>query len=112
MELEFETRAVHSGEDPSTSKLQKPSIVYDSFDDELRVIDGNSKQKLEKCIASLEHAKYGLCYSSGMAAMTSISMLIEDGDHVVTFDSVYHGTRTYLNIRKKSEKWKQRSLTS
>ncbi|GFQ67671.1 cystathionine gamma-lyase [Trichonephila clavata] len=36
-----------------------------------------------------------------MAAMTSISMLIEDGDHVVTFDSVYHGTRTYLNIREK-----------
>ncbi|GFR08076.1 cystathionine gamma-lyase, partial [Trichonephila clavata] len=90
MEFEFETRAVHSGEDPSTSKLQNRSIVYDSFDDELRVIDGNSKQKLEKCIASLEHAKYGLCYSSGMAAMTSISMLIEDGDHVVTFDSVYH----------------------
>ncbi|GFW70133.1 cystathionine gamma-lyase [Trichonephila clavipes] len=90
MEFEFETRAVHCGEDPSKSRLEKKSIVFDSLDDELRVIDGNSKQKLEKSIASLEHAKYGLCYPSGTAAVTSISMMVEDGEHVVIFDSVYH----------------------
>ncbi|GFS54673.1 cystathionine gamma-lyase [Trichonephila inaurata madagascariensis] len=100
MEFEFETRAVHCGEDPSRSRLEKKSIVFDSLDDELRVIDGNSKQKLEKSIASLEHAKYGLCYPSGTAAVTSISMMVEDGEHVVIFDSVYHGTRTYLKIRE------------
>ncbi|GFT42325.1 cystathionine gamma-lyase [Nephila pilipes] len=100
MEFEFDTRAVHCGEDPSKSRLANRYISYDCLDDELRAIDGNSKQNLEKSIASLEHAKYALCYPSGTAAITSISMMVEDGDHVVIFDSVYHGTRTYLKIRE------------
>ncbi|GFT42323.1 cystathionine gamma-lyase [Nephila pilipes] len=90
MEFEFETRAVHGGDDPTNSRLDKRSVDYDSLDDEMRVIDGNNKQKLEKSIASLEQGKYALCFPSGMGATTSISMMVEDGDHVVCFDSVYH----------------------
>ncbi|GFU34225.1 hypothetical protein NPIL_362921, partial [Nephila pilipes] len=48
MEFEFETRAVHGGDDPTNSRFDKRSVDYDSLDDEMRVIDGNNKQKLEK----------------------------------------------------------------
>ncbi|XP_015912583.1 cystathionine gamma-lyase-like [Parasteatoda tepidariorum] len=95
--LEFDTRAVHGGE---KIKEVKPSIELHTHYDEISAISNPSKQRLEKCIASLEHAKYALCFSSGIAAVTSISQLLEIGDHVVLFDSVYHGTRTMLSIRE------------
>ncbi|XP_055942078.1 cystathionine gamma-lyase-like isoform X1 [Argiope bruennichi] len=99
MDFEFETRAVHGGDDPQKRKTKKPSVILDSIDDEEITIENESKLRLEKCIASLEKAKYCLCYPSGTAAITSISMLIGDGDHAVFFDSVYHGTRTNSDLR-------------
>ncbi|CAL1287805.1 unnamed protein product [Larinioides sclopetarius] len=100
MNFEFDTRAVHGGDDPQKRKTKKPSIIIDSIDDEAITIENESKQRLEKCVASLEQAKYCVCYPSGTAAITSISMLMGDGDHAVFFDSVYHGTRTYSELKE------------
>lgn len=49
-------------------------------------------QAAEKAIASLENAKYGLAFSSGMAAITTALFLAKSGDHIVLGKNIYGGT--------------------
>ncbi|XP_054722440.1 cystathionine gamma-lyase-like, partial [Uloborus diversus] len=39
-----------------------------------------------------------LVYPSGTCAVVAVTQLLQAGDHAILFDSVYHGTRTYLSI--------------
>uniref|UniRef100_T1I6E8 cystathionine gamma-lyase n=1 Tax=Rhodnius prolixus TaxID=13249 RepID=T1I6E8_RHOPR len=45
-----------------------------------------SRAVLEECLASLDDAKYGLAFSSGLAAVTGLCALLESGDHIITGD--------------------------
>ncbi|KFM64177.1 Cystathionine gamma-lyase, partial [Stegodyphus mimosarum] len=78
--LRFETRAVHG--DQVQRKLEDKSnilpITLDTFKDEVSVAENSNKQALEKHIASLECAKYALCFPSGLAAVTSIAQLLNE----------------------------------
>ena len=47
---------------------------------------------LEKCIASLENAKHGLCFSSGQGAEDAIIKLCRPGDEVIATDDLYGGS--------------------
>ncbi len=45
---------------------------------------GNPTRKsLEACLAAVENAKYGLTFSSGLAALTTLNYLLKTGDHVI-----------------------------
>jgi len=35
---------------------------------------------------------YGFCFGSGMAAITTISQMLKQGDHVIACDDLYGGT--------------------
>ena len=51
----------------------------------------------EAKLAALERTELALCFSSGMAAITSsILSSVEAGDHIVAMRSVYGGTRQFL----------------
>jgi hypothetical protein len=52
---------------------------------------------LEACLASLDGAKYGLCFASGLGAATAIVHLLNSGDHIVSVDDLYGGTYRYFN---------------
>lgn len=98
----FATRAIHDGQPPdaatgavnvgvfySSTFAQKPG-VKPPFE---YARTGNPTRKaLEECIASLESARHGLCFSSGMGAETTLLSLLKSGDHVVCSDDVYGGT--------------------
>jgi len=47
---------------------------------------------LEECIAALEQARYGLAFSSGMAAINAVLFLLKQGDHLVLGENIYGGT--------------------
>ncbi|GBG97519.1 trans-sulfuration enzyme family protein [Lactococcus termiticola] len=47
---------------------------------------------LEEAIKKLEHAAYGLAFSSGMAAISNVLMLLKAGDHAIFPHEVYGGT--------------------
>jgi cystathionine gamma-lyase/cystathionine beta-lyase len=47
---------------------------------------------LEQCIASLENAKHGLCFSSGQGAEDAIIKLLRPGDEVIATDDLYGGS--------------------
>lgn len=52
---------------------------------------------LEKNLARLENGKYAFAYSSGLAAITNILLLLKKGDHILSIDDVYGGTRRLFN---------------
>jgi cystathionine beta-lyase len=47
---------------------------------------------LERCLAELENAKHGLCFSSGMGAADAIIKLLVPGDEVIATDDLYGGS--------------------
>ncbi|KAA0185967.1 hypothetical protein HAZT_HAZT009720 [Hyalella azteca] len=51
---------------------------------------------LEKCLASLEEAQFGLVFASGLAATTTVMHLLSAGDHFITMDDLYGGTNRYF----------------
>ena len=101
--LGFETRAIHAGQrpDPTTGAVMTPVYLTSTY-----VQDGPGVHKgfeysrtrnptrdaLEGCLASLEGAKYGLAFASGLAATDCLLHLLDAGDHVVHSDDVYGGT--------------------
>lgn len=52
---------------------------------------------MEKCLAALDGAKYGLCFSSGLGATTVLLGLLEAGDEIICGDDVYGGTYRFLS---------------
>lgn len=51
---------------------------------------------LEEGIAALEGAKHGFAFSSGMAAISTVLMLLESGNHLVVPKEVYGGTCQFV----------------
>ncbi|CAN8004491.1 unnamed protein product, partial [Ixodes hexagonus] len=101
----FSTKAIHVGQDPdqwnsravvppislSTTFKHRAPGEYDGF--EYSRSDNPSRKCLEESLASLENAKYALTYSSGLAAIHNVMHLVSPGDHIVSFDDLYGGTK-------------------
>ncbi|WP_350344000.1 aminotransferase class I/II-fold pyridoxal phosphate-dependent enzyme [Proteinivorax tanatarense] len=56
-----------------------------------------TRQALEKLIADLEEGSDGFAFSSGMAAISSVLMLFNSGDHIIFGDDLYGGTHRVIN---------------
>jgi len=104
----FATKAIHEGNEPelwNSRAVVPPISMATTFKQdgpaEHRGFEysrsGNpTRNCMEKCFASLEKAKYGMAFSSGLAATTTIVHLLSAGDHVVSMDDLYGGTNRYL----------------
>ena len=105
----FDTNAIHTGEEPDFAGHPSGDVVVPihlSSTFARREVDeptggfeysrsGNpTRLALEKKLAAIENARYGLAFSSGLAAETTLCLsLLKAGDHVVAFDDLYGGTR-------------------
>lgn len=49
-------------------------------------------EALEKAVAVLENGKYGVAFSSGVAAISSVLLLLSAGDHIILCQNIYGGT--------------------
>ena len=103
MKWGFETRAIHVGQeaDPTTGATIVPvyqTSTYTQIDlGEHRGFDYSrtsnpTRKALETCLASLEGARHGLAFASGVAATDAVLRLLSAGDHVVVAEDVYGGT--------------------
>ena len=102
-QLGFATRAVHAGQapDPATGAIMTPVYLTSTFVQEwpdkhkgfdyARTVHP-TRQALENNLASLEGAKFGLCFSSGMAATSTVIEALNPGDHVLCSNDLYGGT--------------------
>jgi cystathionine gamma-synthase len=101
--MDFETRAIHVGQDPDpatgavTTPIYQTSTYVQAAVGEHKGYDYSrtanpTRAALEECLASLESASHGFAFASGMAATTTIFHLLAPGDRVVTVNDVYGGT--------------------
>jgi len=61
-----------------------------------------TRSALEKSIAALENGKYGLAFSSGLAAIDAIIKLLNPGDEVISTSDLYGGTyRIFTKVFEK-----------
>lgn len=107
--MKFETRSIHIGEEPNFApggsgdvvipihlsstfarkEVEKPTSGY-----EYSRTGNPTRNALERRLATLENAEFGLAFASGMAAETTIALsLLQSGDHIIAFDDLYGGTR-------------------
>jgi cystathionine gamma-lyase len=102
-ELGFATRAVHAGQspDPATGAIMTPvyltSTYVQEWPDKHKGFDyartvHPTRLALERNLASLEGAAFGLCFSSGMAATSTVIEALSSGDHVLCSNDLYGGT--------------------
>ena len=111
--MKFSTRAIHAGQvpDPSTGAIMTPVYLTSTYVQENPGTHqgfeysrtGNpTRSALEQNLASLEGAKHGLCYASGLAATDAVLKLFQSGDHVIAGDDLYGGThRIFTQIYQK-----------
>src|SRR5471030_2891325 len=102
-QLGFATRAVHAGQspDPATGAIMTPvyltSTYVQEWPDKHKGYDyartvHPTRRALEENLASLEGARHGLCFASGMAATSTVAEALNPGDHVLCGDDLYGGT--------------------
>ena len=95
--LKFQTRAIHEGcgYSEDTGAVMPPLFLTSTFaSDNPHGFDytrsGNPNFRLlEECLASLENAKFGTCFGSGVSAITAIVSTLKSGDIVVAEENVY-----------------------
>ena len=102
--MEFETRAIHAGQepDPLTGSVNVPIYQTSTYaqDGVLQMRGGHdyartinpTRTALETCLASLEGGEHGICFSSGMGATTAVMELFAPGTRTVAINDVYGGT--------------------
>jgi cystathionine beta-lyase/cystathionine gamma-synthase len=99
----FSTTAIHAGQkpDPTTGAVITPVYLTSTYaQEELGKNKGFeygrkhnlTRQSLEANIAALEKGKYGVAFSSGLAAIHALMGLVRAGDHIIVSDNVYGGT--------------------
>nr|WP_290666998.1 cystathionine gamma-synthase [Ardenticatena sp.] len=101
--LHIETLTIHGGQspEPTTGAVMPPIFQTSTYAQrapgehkgyEYSRTDNPTRHTLEANLASLDGARYGLAFASGMAAITTIMLLLREGDHVVAMDDLYGGT--------------------
>jgi cystathionine gamma-synthase len=100
--MDFETRAIHVGQEPdattgaiitpiyqTSTYVQEAVGVHKGYD--YARVANPTRSALQEALASLEGAKHGVAFSSGLGATTTLMHLVDPGDRVVLIADVYGG---------------------
>lgn len=103
----FSTKAIHAGQEPdpvhgaivtpislSTTFAQKAPGEHGGY--EYSRSGNPTRTAYETCIASLENAKYGLAFASGLAAEDALMRTVRPGKKILLGNDVYGGTYRLL----------------
>ncbi len=120
----FNTRAIHVGQEPEpiTGAVTVPVFQTSTFAQEAvgkhkgyeYARTGNpTRTALERALASLEGAAFGVDFASGMAAEDAILRILSPGDHVVMGNDAYGGTFRLISqvFGKAGITWSAHDLT-
>ena len=106
--MEFETKAIHTAQEPDpttgatiTPIYQTSTYTQDALGKhkgfEYSRTGNPTRTVLESVLAALENGKYGLCFSSGSGATTTLLSMLKAGDEIVACDDLYGGTIRLFN---------------
>jgi cystathionine beta-lyase/cystathionine gamma-synthase len=111
--MKLATKLIHAGiePDPSTGAIMTPIYQTSTY---VQSAPGKNKgyeyarsqnptrKVLEDALAAIENGKYGLCFSSGVAATDAVIKLLQPGDEVIACNDLYGGTyRMFTKIFEK-----------
>jgi cystathionine gamma-synthase/cystathionine gamma-lyase len=103
----FATKAIRCGQDPCAATgativpiYQTATFTLDAVGrhkgfDYSRTINP-TRVALERQLAELEGARFGVAFGSGMAAASAVASLLRQGDHIVATRDIYGGTYRLL----------------
>lgn len=111
--MKLATKFIHAGvePDPSTGAIMTPVYQTSTY-----VQEAPGKHKgyeyarsqnptrfaLEKALAEIENGKFGLAFSSGVAATDAVIKLLEPGNEVIAANDMYGGTyRLFTKVFEK-----------
>jgi len=98
------TKFVHGGQentDPAYGAVMPPIYQTSTYSQktpgshkgfEYSRTGNPTRQALEKSIASIENAKHGLVFGSGMASIDAVLKLLNPGDEVISINDLYGGS--------------------
>src|SRR3954471_6884607 len=100
--MDFETRAIHAGQepDPATGAIATPiyqtsTYVQDAVGEhkgyDYSRVANPTRTALQIALASLENARHGIAFSSGIGATSTLMHIVEPGERVVLIADVYGG---------------------
>jgi cystathionine gamma-synthase len=103
----FSTRAIHAGQppDPTTGAVVPPIVLSTTFAQdgvgghrgfEYSRSGNPTRAALEACVASLEGARHGFAFASGLAALDALFRDLGPGDRVLLSNDAYGGTYRLL----------------
>lgn len=111
--MNIATKFIHAGAepDPSTGAIMTPIYQTSTY---VQEAPGKNKgyeyarsqnptrKALEDALAVIENGRYGLAFSSGVAATDAVIKLLEPGDEVIASNDMYGGTyRLFSKIFEK-----------
>ena len=111
--MKLATKLIHAGAtpDPSTGAIMTPIFQTSTY---VQEAPGKNKgyeyarsqnptrKALEEALAAIENGKFGLAFSSGVAATDAVIKLLMPGDEVICGNDIYGGTyRLFTKIFEK-----------
>ncbi len=101
--MRFGTKVIHAGIDPDplTGAVMTPIYQTSTYAQEAPGVhkgyeygrtQNPTRDVLQNNLAALENGKFGICYSSGLAAMDSILKLLNPGDEIISCNDLYGGS--------------------
>ena len=101
--MKFETKLIHAGQeaDAHTGAVVVPIYQTSTYRQEginqhkgfeYSRTGNPTRQALELSLAALESGRFGLAFSSGLAAEHAVLSTLKPGDHVVAAEDMYGGT--------------------
>jgi cystathionine beta-lyase/cystathionine gamma-synthase len=100
--MRFSTKAVHAGSEPdATGSVVTPIYAVSTFRQggigsnqkfKYSRVSNPTRNSFEDCLAALEGAKYGLAFSSGVAAEMAALSIIKPGEEIISTAHLYGGT--------------------
>lgn len=111
--MKLATKFIHAGmePDPSTGAIMTPIYQTSTYVQEAPGLNKGyeyarsqnpTRFALEEALAQIENGKYGLAFSSGVAATDAVLKLLAPGDEVIAGNDMYGGTyRLFTKVFEK-----------
>lgn len=111
--MKLATKFIHAGAepDPSTGAIMTPIFQTSTYVQEAPAKNKGyeyarsqnpTRKALEDALAIIENGKYGLAFSSGVAATDAVIKLLQPGDEVIAANDMYGGSyRLFSKIFEK-----------
>ncbi|HEX7846148.1 MAG TPA: cystathionine gamma-synthase [Chitinophagaceae bacterium] len=111
--MKLATKLIHAGAepDPSTGAIMTPIFQTSTYVQEAPGVNKGfeyarsqnpTRKALETAFAIIENGKFGLAFSSGVAATDAVIKLLQPGDEVICGNDMYGGTyRLFTKVFEK-----------